>query len=282
MFIDYYQNGIVFDRPFDKYTFRTLGPRATDSEREVWFRDIIESSRSVGTTALDLGEPPETSRAYFVDAARAAFHAIPHCPDLIDQERALEAFFSFGIARDRKAARAFAETYAKTASGIAPLGGSRIRWGVTNVLAAHATGGPLGDAADRLDSIPLDKLPKAGPMLEALRKLTLHAATASSPNPIPLLDKLIAETRKIWRYEVSGTLEAYLCTWGLAVACIARDRGWKVPDDDSRPSAPLSLLRLPPTHIDLTDQTFRPPSTEMKKRVLTARKSMLAVLHPQR
>ncbi len=117
--------------------------------------------------------------------------------------------------------------------------------------------------------------------MERLRDLALECVTARSPEPTRRLRALAEANATIWRYNEIGTFEAYLCQWGLFLAALARDRGWKVPEEDPHPSMPLALLRLEPVRIDLSNEAFAPADAEMKKRIGVARKEVLALLHPK-
>ncbi|HEY1817628.1 MAG TPA: hypothetical protein VGG74_35050 [Kofleriaceae bacterium] len=267
-FVRYYQKSIVTEMPFARDTWRTPGPRTTESGREAWFRDIVLAYRSLGTTSLDLGLPLEAVRGYFIAAARAAFHFCGMKSEAFAPDDGLEAFFGFGIARDIASTKAFAETYA---SNVYEAGRNRVVAAATDLLVAHALGTSMSSAVAQLEKA---RTPKAQPFLAPLRDLAIHVATARKPAPLPLLQRLLTVTRS-WRFDPVA-IEAYACTRGLALACIARDRGWRVPDEDPEPSLPLGLLRLPETTIDLSNRTYLPPPIEIKRRVAAARKAAIA------
>lgn len=291
LFIDFYQKTRVFDAPFESWRWKPLGPRSTSSERESWYANVSEMEQSLGVAALDLGLPPEAIRVFFADASRAYYHHILQNiatnPLMGEPDRATESFFGFGIARDAAAAKTFAELYSRTSAGMSQrnpkLTRKPLHWGVANVLVAHATGGSLADAAKQLKSIPASKAlgAKVGAIMESLRELAFECATGR-PEPTNHLRKLAEANAAIWRYDDIGTFEAYLCQWGLALACLARERGWRMPEEDPHPSMPLALLRLKPVKIDLSDDKFPPPAADMKKRIGVARKEMLALLYPKK
>ena len=291
LFIDFYQKVQVFDHPFESWRWKPLGPRSTSSERESWYGNVFDLEQSLGVAALDLRLSPDAVRAFFVDASRAYYHHILQNitanPLVGEPDKATESFFGFGIARDANAARSFAELYSRTSAGTSDgdpkVVSKPLHWGVANVLVAHATGASLEDAGKRLKSIPPSKKlgAKVGVILEAVRDLALECATAKSPEPTKHLRRLAEANAALWRYDDIGTFEAYLCQWGLALACVARDRGWKMPEEDPHPSMPLALLRLKPSKVDLSNDKFLPPSADMKKRIAVARKEMLALLYPK-
>jgi hypothetical protein len=291
LFIDFYQKVQIFDHPFESWRWKPLGPRSTSSQREDWYGNVSAMNQNLGVAAIDLGMPPDAVRAFFADASRAYYrHIVQNVetnPLIGEPDRATESFFGFGIARDTASAKAFAEIYSRTAAGMSEgnpkLTRNALHWGVANVLVCHAKGSSLEEAANRLKKLPASKTlgAKVGAIMESLRELALECATGK-PEPTRQLRKLAEANAAIWRYDDIGTFEAYLCQWGLALACLARDRGWKMPDEDPHPSMPLSLLRLKPIKIDLSNDKFSPPGADMKKRIAAARKEMLALLYPKK
>lgn len=280
LFIDFYRTGIHGD-PFDAHYWKTPGPRSTSTWRVACKSHIRDANESLGVAGLDLGLPAEAIRDYFADGVRASYQVMTMPDGGADPRSSIRALFALGIAGDKAAARKLAAACVRV--GVHPGDADDTNRGVADVLMAHALGGSRAAAVERLKGLRANKRVGANAVAvrESLRELTLHCATATVPEPTKLLRKLAAANAKIWRAHHAG-FEAYLAQHGVAVACMARDRGWRMPEEDPHPSMPVALLRLAPIRIDLDDDRFSPPSAEIKRRVRAATKESLALLYPRK